>query len=189
MRKQKTIFRLAIDSMMAALYFVLAFFSIRFGNITISMASLTILLVSLLYSPMDALAVALIGELINQTARYGFTPTTALWIIPVLARALILSVFAHIHRKKGSYLECHVLPYYLIVLFASLITTVLNTGIIFLDGYLMNYPVSFTLIETGFRFLSSVITSIIVSSIGLPILKALDKIDVGRIKCDKKDMR
>lgn len=182
MRNQKVIYRLAIDSMMAALYFVLAYFSFSFGNVKITLASLVIVLVSFLYSCKDSLMVAIIGELINQCAKYGFTPTTALWILPVLLRALLLSFFAYRSRRRGQYLENRTLLYYFCCLFVSLIITVVNTGILFLDGLLMNYPVSFTLIETLFRFLSSIVTSLVVSSISLPILRSLNRLDINRIK-------
>lgn len=182
MNSQKVIYRLAIDSMMAALYFVLAYFSFSFGNVRITIASLVIVMVSFLYSTKDSLMVALIGELINQCAKYGFTPTTALWILPVLLRALLLSLFATLSRRRGQYLENRTFLYYFSCLFVSLIVTVVNTGILFFDGFLMNYPVSFTLIETLFRFLSSIVTSFVVSSISLPILRSLNRLDINRIK-------
>ncbi len=181
MRTNLRIYRLAIDSMMASLYFVLAYFAIRIGNITITPASITILIVSLLYSPSDAVLVALVGELINQMAKYGPSPTTALWLMPSLLRAITISLVAMIYRRKGSYLENHHVIYFLTVIIAGLLTTSANTGVIFLDGYLMNYPVSYTLLETFFRFLSSFITCIIVSILGLIVMKALGRINVNRV--------
>lgn len=169
--------------MMASLYFVLAYFAIRFGNIVITPASITILLVALLYSPGDAIMVALVGELINQMAKYGPSPTTALWLLPSLSRAIIISVVAMIYRKKNTYLEKHIVAYFITIAIAGLVTTSLNTGVIFLDGFLMNYPVSYTLIETVFRFLSSIITCIVVGCLSLPILTAINKLNIGRIPC------
>ncbi len=185
MRKDTT-YRLAIDSMMASLYFVLAYFSIRFGNITLTPASICVVIVSLLYSPGDALFVALVGETINQMAKYGPGPTTVLWLIPGMLRALILSLVALLYRKKNTYLENHPVMYFTTIIFAGLVTTGANTGIIILDGILMNYPASYTLLETCFRFLSSFLTCILVGILALPILKAINRIDVGRIPCQTK---
>ena len=183
MRASNKTYRLAIDSMMASLYFVLAYFSIRFGNITITPASITILIVSLLYSPGDAILVALVGELINQMAKYGPSITTPLWLVPSIMRALVISLVAMLYRKKGTYLEKHVVMYFITIIIAGLLTTTINTGVIILDGYLMNYPVSYTIIETFFRFLSSFITCIVVGILTLFIMKALEKLNIGRVPC------
>lgn len=185
MRKDTT-YRLAIDSMMASLYFVLAYFSIRFGNITLTPASICVVIVSLLYSPSDAIFVALVGETINQMAKYGPGPTTVLWLIPGLLRALIISFVALIYRKKNTYLENHLVSYFITIIIAGLVTTSANTGIIILDGILMNYPTSYTLLETFFRFLSSFLTCIFVGILSLPILKAVNRMNIGRIPCQAK---
>lgn len=186
--RNQTVYRLAIDSMMASLYFVLAYFAIKIGNITITPASITIILVAIIYSPVDAISVALVGELINQTAKYGLTITTPLWLIPVLLRTIIISVVAQIFRNHNSYLEKHKVAFYITTISANLITTIANTAVIFLDAYIMNYPVSFALLETVLRFISSLITSIVVTTLSLPILKAVSKINLQRepLKKDKK---
>jgi uncharacterized membrane protein len=186
MRNNSTTYRLAIDSMMASLYFVLAYFAIKIGNITITPASITIVLVSLLYSPQDAILVGLVGETINQMAKYGPSPTTVLWLIPVILRASIISFSQLVCRRKGTYLERHLVLYFLIIILAGLVTTAANTGIIFLDGYLMNYPVSYTLLETLFRFLSSLITCVLVGILVLPVMKAIGKLDIKRVPYKEK---
>lgn len=185
--RKKAVFRLCLDSLLAALYFVLSLYSVKMGNIRITFASFAIILSGLLYSPSDALLVAFVGEMLSQLLQYGFTPTTFLWIIPSLFRAGMVSLFQVIARRKGTYLENHLLAYSLLMLLTFLLTTSINTGLIFLDAYLMNYPVSFTILETIFRFLSSIVTCVVVSILCLFLIKGLSKADIGRIPCRKKE--
>ena len=175
-----SVYRLSIDSMMAALYFVLAYLAIRIGNITITPASVTIVIVSLLYSPLDALSVALVGELLNQMVRYGASPTTALWLMPVLLRASIISLTAHFCRKKGTYLENHLIGYFITLMIAALFTTAANTGIIYLDAWLLKYPVEYKRFETIFRFISGMVTSVLVAILAIPVVKVTSKMKIGR---------
>lgn len=166
--------------MMASLYFVLTYFSIKIGNITITPASICIVLVSILYSPFDSLLVAIVGELLNQIAKYGIGPTTILWLMPGIARGLIISITAAIYRKHNTYLEDHKIMYFITLIFSALMVTTLNTLIIFLDAKLLNYPVSYTIIETVFRFISGIITTIVIAIISLPILSAARKMNLGK---------
>ena len=117
--------------------------------------------------------------------KYGPSITTPLWLVPSIMRALIISLMAMLYRKKGTYLEKHVVMYFITIITAGLMTTTINTGVIILDGYLMNYPVSYTIIETLFRFLSSFITCIVVGILALFIMKALEKLNIGRVPCKK----
>lgn len=185
--RKSAVFRLCLDSLLAALYFVLALYSVKLGNIRITFASFAIVLVGLLYAPSDALLVAFIGEMLSQLLQYGFSPTTFLWIIPSLFRAGMISLFQVIERRRGTYLEDHIILYSLCMILTFLGTTLLNTGLIFLDAYLMKYPVSFTILETVFRFLSSIVTCVMVSILCLFLIKALSKADIGRIPCKKKE--
>ncbi|MDD6241324.1 MAG: ECF transporter S component [Eubacteriales bacterium] len=176
MRHNKSVLRLCLDSMMAALFVLLSYFSFRIGNITLSLASLPLLLVSLLYPPYDAVFVALIGEFLSQVLRYGIAPTTILWMLPSALRALLVSLIAALYRNKGKYLEEHLLPYYLTMILSSLFMTLANTGVIYLDAYLYQYPAEYTAFETLYRFLTSFITSLLISTMLLPLIKALNHV-------------
>ena len=187
--RHNRIMRLCSDSMMAALYVILAYFSFRIGNLTFSLASLPVLLIALLYSPSDAILVALVGEFLNQTLKYGLGPTTVLWMIPGALRALVVSLVQMIYRHKGKYLEEHLLMYYVTMLFASLLLTTASTGVIYLDAYLYNYPAEYTAFETLYRFLSSLVTSILISSILIPVIRALNHVSfVGRLPKKTKEV-
>lgn len=182
MRHSVVVYRLCIDSMMAALYVILAYFALRIGNITFTPASICILLVALLYEPSEAVLVAALGEMLNQAFKYGFGPTTVLWMLPAILRAVIVSLVAVLFRRRGTYLEEHTFWYYFTLISASLVVTAANTGVIYLDAYIYQYPAEYTAFETLYRFLTSLGTSIVVATILLPVMRALNHVDIGRVK-------
>ena len=176
MRRNRIIYRLSLDSIMASLYFILTYLSIRIGkDFHITFASMMVVLSSLLFGLPDSLIIAGLGEFLNQTLTYGLMITTPLWILPPLSRALILSLVSMHYRKKKERLSDHIVIYFLSVILAGLSTSILNTAITFLDGYLMDYPVNFVLIKTLIRFLINILTGIIVGIISLPVSRILDK--------------
>lgn len=176
MRRNNIIYRLALDSMLAALYFILTYITIRVGNFHITFASLMVVIPSLLFGLPDALFIAMLGEFLNQVLTYGIMITTPLWILPPLFRALIISIVSMIFKKKNDSLENHIVIYFITTIVAGLVTSLMNTLVTFLDGYIIGYSVSFVLITTCFRFLINIATSIVVSIIALPIVKVLKKI-------------
>ena len=188
--RNKSVYRLAVDSMMAALYIALSMLSIHVGpNLILSPASLPIILVSLLYAPLDALLVSCVGELLKQMISYGPSPTTVLWILPVMLKSLIISLTASIYRHKGSYLENHKVAYFVTLVVSFLVTTLANTGVIILDSRLMGYPDGLTWILTLTRFLSSLLTSLLLALLSLPILHVVKKINIGREPAITREFR
>lgn len=176
MRRNRIIYRIALDSMMAALYFIMTYLSIRIGtDYHITTASMMVILSSQLFGLPDALFISLLGEFLNQTLTYGIMITTPLWLIPPLARALVLSLFKRYYAKRNDSLRNHIVIYFLAIVLAGLSTSLLNTAVTFLDGYIIGYPVSFVLLKTTIRFLLNILTSIILGTISLPILKVLSK--------------
>lgn len=173
MRRNRIIYRLALDSMFAAMYFILTYVTIRIGNFHITFASLLTVLSSLMFGFPDALIISMLGEFLNQTLTYGIMITTPLWIIPPVLRAVVISTVSLIYRKKDRQLEKHKVAYFITVIIAGLVTSIANTGATFLDGYLIGYPVSFVWMTTLLRFLLNIVTSIVVSLAALPILSIL----------------
>ncbi len=180
--RKSAVYRLAIDAMMAALYFVFAFLvSIRIGpNVTITPASLAIILVAVLYSPADAVLVAMVGELINQVSKYGITATTALWLVPVILRASIISIVAYVFRRNDKHLEDNIPAYIATLAIAAVVTTVANTYVIYIDAKLFHYPDGLTLAQTILRTIVGIITAAVMSFISIPVIKAVSKLQIGR---------
>lgn len=137
-RNRRYIVRLVVDAMFAALFTVFSVYvSIKIGNVAqISLVSIPILLCAFLFGPVDALAVATIGSFFEQLLSFGIAPTTILWMLPTMLQALFagLLVWALRYRpKKWQSL--------LIVIAAELLLTAANTGFLYLDGYIVGYPV------------------------------------------------
>ncbi len=138
------VYRITLDAMFVALYVILGtFFSFKIpGAVQISFSTLPILLCAFLCKPTDAISVAVIGTFLEQVidpSPYGFA-TLPLWLIPNALLAIIAAVGAwHITRIKKRSLAV-VLTCVTIVI-AELFLTLCNTGMLYLDGYLLHYPV------------------------------------------------
>lgn len=171
--------RITLDGILIAVFLVFSFFRIRVGNfMEIGFGSLIITLAAILLRPTDAIIIAFLGELVNQLffTPYGISPTTALWILPVVVRAAILSWVAYFFKKRKDDLTKHIILYFVTIMGTALLISGLDTGLLYLDGLIMGYPVSYTLLQTGMRFLTSQITAIIVALLALAIYKSANKL-------------
>ena len=177
--------RITLDGILIAVFLVFSFFRIRVGNfMEIGFGSLIITLAAILLRPTDAIIIAFLGELVNQLffTPYGITPTTALWILPVVVRAALLSWTAYFFKRKGDDITKHIIIYFVTIMGTALLISGLDTGLLYLDGLIMGYPVSYTLLQTGMRFLTSQITAVIVALLALGIYKSANKLfDKGNV--------
>lgn len=175
MRRNRIIYRLSLDSMMAALYFILTYVSIRIGDYHITVASMMVILSSLLFGLPDSILIAALGEFLNQTLTYGITITTPMWILPPLFRALIISLVSMHFRRKKDRLQNHIVLYFVTIVLAGLVTSAFNTLATYLDGVIYGYPVNFILLTTIVRFLINALTAVVLSILALPASKVLEK--------------
>ena len=169
---RKKIYRLVIDALFVAIYVLLGtFLSFKIpGAIQISFSSLPILLCAFLFRPADAVAVAVLGNLIEQIidpSPYGFV-TLAIWLIPGALQALVASAGAGVCRRGASQSKVAVLIV-LTILCAEFTLTLLNTGALYLDGYLLHYPVKALHLLMPMRLLNALVRSIL-SCILVPLL-------------------
>ena len=151
--------RMAIDAVCVALYVILssAYCSVSvLGVLKFSFAAFPIFVISLLYGPADGLLVACVGALVEQLLSYGIGPTTILWMIPPVVRALMVGLYA---RRKG--FDLNLRQTAMIVLVSSLVVTTLNTGAIYLDAKVWGYPDNLTYVVVAWRYLSSLILSVL----------------------------
>ena len=174
---QKSVYRICGDGMLLAVYVVLSILTIRITpNLQITFTGLAIILACVLYGWVDGLLVALLGSFISQLrSTYGLTITTPIWMIPPILRAAVFGLVYEIYLKHGIKLEDKKVWFIIFATIAGLVVTVANTGAIFLDAYIFNYPVAMAFIESIMRFVSSILSSIVISVIALPVIYALDK--------------
>ena len=142
-RRRNATKRLVLNALFAALYIVFSFLSGHFPTLKVSLTSVPIFLCAFLFGPLDAMAVAFVGTLIEQLA-YGISPTMPLWMLPMILTGLFVGLLAHFlpilkngYQKTVLYAVCLIGT----VIVGELFLTAVNTGALYLDGYLMKYPV------------------------------------------------
>ena len=171
----KTIKRITGDAMLLAMYIVLSTVTIKITpNLQITFTALTIIMACVLYGFTDSILIAVLGSFVAQLRSiYGLTVTTPIWMIPPVLRAVTFGLIYEIYLKKNIHLEDKKLLFIVYAIVAGLVTTIANTGAIFLDAKIIGYPVSLAIIESIFRFVSSIATSIVCALVTLPVIYAL----------------
>ena len=187
-----TIRRMTLDGVLIGLFLVFGLLRIRVGGfLEIGLGTIVITIAAICISPIDALVVGALGEFMNQVffSGYGLTPTTPLWVLPVALRGLIIGIVAWIFHKKGTELVNHKVWYFVTIMSTALFISALDTGLLYLDGLIMGYPVAYTLAQTGIRFLSSQINAVIVALLVLPLHRAVSFLypNLRREKGEPKD--
>lgn len=167
--------RLVLDGILAALFIVISLFRLKLGFLEFGLTSLVTLLACFLLSPLDGMAVGLLGEFINQVffSGYGLTPTTPLWVLPHALRPLLIGLIAYLFRKNGKPFVRYCPTYFISLCGVALIISGLDTFIIWLDGFIFGYSTVSVLLNSGFRVLSSQGSAIAVGLILVPLYKVL----------------
>lgn len=138
------ILRLAMNALFVALYVILGtFLSFKIpGAVQISFSTVPLLLCAFLFSPVDAVTVAVLGTFLEQIldpSPYGFM-TLPMWLIPGAMLGLVASLGAMRVRKAKS-TRSAILLTVATVACAEVLLTVLNTVALYIDGYLLDYAV------------------------------------------------
>ncbi|MCR5348501.1 MAG: ECF transporter S component [Bacilli bacterium] len=168
--------RITLNGVLIGLFLVFGLLRFRIGTfLEIGLGSLVIVLAAVALSPWEAVTIGLIGEFLNQIlfSGYGLTPTTPLWILPPAIRGLIIGLVALAFARKGDHITKHKVIYFITVLGTALFISGLDTGLLYLDGLIMGYPVHYTWLQTGIRFLTSQVTAVLVAILVLPLHRAI----------------
>lgn len=183
MEKKRTIFlplgkgnalkRMSALAFLIAIYIALSFLSIRFGNFSLSLASIPLIVSALLFGPIEATIICLLGEFVIQCALYGPGPTTIIWMVGPAIRPLFLGSVAYLFGKTGKRLEDRLLLFIFFAILAALLVTCTNTLALYLDALIVGYPYAFVLVETILRAVAAIATAIIAAFLSKPVIKAL----------------
>lgn len=182
--------RLVFDAVLIALMFVLSSASIRIGNtFKITFDSVAVLLAAMMFGPVDALMVGLLGEFMAQMLSYGFTPTTLLWMMGPGLRGLVLGlgvvVFKHGMSINAITKEKKFWFYGITVIVASVVTSLCNTFALYVDSTLFGYYSYYLVLGALFtRILTGIASSVLVAIVVLPVLIALKRARVTKLRCD-----
>lgn len=166
--------RLALDGVLAALYFALSYLTIESNVIRIAFTSLAILVAALMYGPIDACAVALIGETLFQLLRYGPGPTTLIWIVPPVLHALCLGLGNLVFSRKDKPLVERTALCYAVCLVSGVFNAVFNTVASYFDSVYYGYYKEETffviaLIRVGI----ALATAAVLTSVAIPLVRRL----------------
>ena len=163
--------RLALDAMLAAMFFVLSLFSINLPGMKLTLDSLPILVAAALLGPVDGLAVGLVGSFLYQMISYGFTATTLLWILPAGLRGLLVGLYA---KRRGFSMS---LPQTIfITVVTALLVTALNTLLLYVDSWVYSYSYIAALPTVVLRIIAGIVTAVVFSLLLPSILSALRRL-------------
>ena len=145
-KQSMTAKRLVLNAVLIALYVLLGFLKIPIGNILrINLASFSVVVCAVAFSPIDGLVVGFLGEFLSQIlGPYGLTPTTALWALPEAARGLLLGLFVLIYVKKQlattNTLKPNAMAWYLSAcILSGVVASLLNTFALYVDSKMFGY--------------------------------------------------
>lgn len=170
--------RMITDALLAAIYFALTYFVIKPAgeSLKITFASLAIVVTALLYGPVDACIVALIGEFLYQVILYGVTLTTPLWLVPPVLHALALGLAAMLFRKHGKPLYERTVPCYIVCVGCALLNSCFNSVAIYFDSKIFGYyRPGIVLTMMAVRLLLAVATALLVALVAMPLVQSLRK--------------
>ena len=183
--KKKLILRIAICAVLSALYFIFDLISIKAGPFKISVSGLPIIIVAIIYGPVDAMIVGFTGAFLGQMVSYGFTPTTILWCIPAMARGLFVGLCSKKLNVKNEPIKLII-----IIVISSLLVTTLNTIVMYIDSKIYDYYSYAYIFGALFtRYVTGIITAIIYSVLTPVIYEPVSKILRIKKESTKKEKR
>ena len=132
LKNQGKVFKMSLLALNLALYIVLSFVSFNLQFTRISMTGIPVIFVSVIFGPLEGVFVGLVGEFIYQLMSYGLMPSTILWLLPPVARALIVGfMFKHKDVKQ------HPVLWAITIILSCLAVTTINTISLLVTGYLV----------------------------------------------------
>ena len=164
--------KIVMIAMLTAVYVILCLVgTIRLWWMNISVATLPLIIASLLFGPVGGLFVGLLGSFLEQLLTYGLMATTVLWLVPNTVRGLLLGFY---FRKKN-YRPTRVQLIGVLTV-AALITTALNTVVMYLDSVVQGYY-SYAYVFGGVvtRVLAGVATAVVMAFVAPPVVGLLER--------------
>lgn len=164
-------YALCFNAVLSALFVALSMLAIPIGNsFKITFAPLPIVIASVCYGPVSGATVGIVGAFIEQLITYGVSATTVLWILPAGVRGLLTGLLFIILGKQLNP-KC-LLPS---VIIPSLVVTVLNTAVTYIDSIVYGYPFALAIPALFIKIVLSVVTAVAIALISVPIIKTVSK--------------
>lgn len=147
--------QITLAAMMAALSIALDQLSLHNNTTKVTLYSFPLLLTGLMFGPLVGGIAGFVAGFIIQLL-YGLDITTPLWMLAPIAWGLISGLISYSFKNKRSSLKAVVI----IVLVTSLACTAINTGCLYLDGLIKNYPTPYVIAQLGTRIFTSLVLCI-----------------------------
>lgn len=170
--------RMCYAALLAAMYLPLSLYAaVQVGNVRISFGSLPVVIAALLFGPLDAVVVAMVGEFFKQLLTYGVTYTTVLYLIPPALRGLVVGLGAlALAACGGRRLEERRTLCYAVCILAAVCTTVGNTLINWLDSVIFGYYTPALIFgDLVWRLIVGMINALVMASLAMPLVRVLRK--------------
>ena len=167
--------RIAIDAVLIAMYFGLSWASVEIGGIKLTFVGLASIIAAMVYGPIDGFLVGFFGAFCEQMLKYGFTPTTLLWVLGPAVRGLFIGCCKLIFKKSmapENLLKAK-RPYvfFAVCIVSGVLVSLLNTMAFYVDAKMFHYY-TYELIfgVLWLRLLSGILSSVLMSMVTLPVL-------------------
>ncbi len=165
--------RIAFDGMLAAVYFALSFLVVDTGALKFTFTSLAIVAAALLFGPLDACAVAFVGEFLYQVIIFGVTATLPIWMVPPVLHALFLGLLARLLGRRQPLAE-RTVPCFAACLGCGVLNTLFNTAALYLDSKYWGYYEYHTVFGLALvRVAVGLVTAFVVTAAAIPLVRAL----------------
>ncbi len=183
-KTNRAVLRITMIGMLAAVYYVLSLLSIPVGELLkFSIDSLPIIVGGMLFGPVDGMLIGGIGELLNQLIgpnSAGLDWSTPLWLIPPIARGLLVGLFLNTRKRNYGIVRSSV-----VIVSSSVLHTALNCAVLLLWYVVTNKSYN-VLAIFGFtsigKWLGCLITAIFYCIAAIPLVKSLKGSGVAGLK-------
>ncbi len=178
--KQNDVKRLVLNAVLVGIYIVLSYLAIPFLGLKITFEHFPVIISGILFGPVDAMLVGGVGEFLNQLTSFGMTPTTFLWVLPIVIRGLLIGLFAKaLPNAMGITAICsRKIPvvFYTVCIGSGLLASCVNTFAYYVDSKMFGYY-QYALVFGMFflRLLLSAISSVLMCLMAKGLLHALRK--------------
>jgi len=171
LKNQRSVFKMTLLGLNLALYFALSFASFNLAVTRISMTGIPLIFVSVVYGPLEGVLIGAIGEFLYQLAFYGLMPHTVLWLLPPIARALIVGLMFR-HKDPSQ----HPVLWIVTTVVSCLVVTTINTFSLWAVGWLFfgvtaREIIIAILIRIGTSILTAIVYAAIIPTLFRPLIK------------------
>lgn len=160
--KKSLVQKMCIASILSAISIILNILSPENSTYKITIYGLPLMLCSMLYGPFIGFLAGLVTGFINQlTSKYGLSITSILWMLAPILWGTVSGVILKLQNNKiNPYNKLNIV---IMVVLTSLIVTLVNSLVIYLDSIIFEYPLEMAVVDIFIKCGISLILSVFYS--------------------------